>query len=290
MLSSHLSRCLTLAAAIFSGSAAGGAALAGSILIAPVLAGAVFAEPCAAQVMQDPGTMPDGNRVHFPGAAQRRHHPDVPAQEPPSPPADAQSPHSQVKVGSTSAAHAAPAAAPGVSVPPSLLDQPPQPASVSLSSGQLAVKADNSSLTQILHQLASSSGMSIDGLSKDQRVFGTYGPGSPQQVLTALLDGAGYNVMMVGATPDGAPRQLILTARSNAPVASQGNPSESQPQPDEDDNDNADNGTVNFPERVTEPPPSPQEQPPSQGVKTPAQILQELQQLRQQQQQQAPQQ
>ncbi len=41
---------------------------------------------------------------------------------------------------------------------------------------QLTVKAENSSLTQILHQVSSPTGMRLDGLSGDERVFGSFGP------------------------------------------------------------------------------------------------------------------
>jgi hypothetical protein len=273
MLSSHLSRCLAFAAA------------------------AILAGSCAAQVMQDPGTMPDGQRMQVPGDTPGRRHarlmhlPDG-AQRPMMPPGQTHPP--QVTTGSTAHASATPPPAPAVVVQrpalPSLLDKPPQPATVTLSSGQLAVKADNSSLSQILSQLASSSGMTINGLNKDQRVFGSYGPGSPQQVLSSLLDGAGYNVMMLGVSREGAPRQLILTARSNAPATpsqqQQASSEDDQPPPDEDDSQSNDNPPVNFPERIN--PVMPHMNPDSQqgaGVKTPQQILQELQQLRQQQQQ-----
>jgi hypothetical protein len=164
-----------------------------------------------------------------------------------------------------------------------------------MDSGSLAVKADNSSLSQILGQLSSTSGMTVNGLNKDQRVFGSYGPGTPQQVLSSLLDGAGYNVMMLGVTSDGTPRQLILTARSNAPVSAaqpQSSQDDDQPPPDDDDsqNNNNDSPPINFPQRIN--PVIPHENPDSpqgNGVKTPQQILQDLQQLRQQQQQQPPQ-
>lgn len=103
------------------------------------------------------------------------------------------------------------------SEPVSLLSQPAQPASVTLLHGKLLVKADNSSLIQILDALAKTSGMSISGLGQDQRVFGNYGPGNPRVILSNLLEGAGYNVVMAGVTQKGAPKQLVLTARGSAP-------------------------------------------------------------------------
>ena len=42
----------------------------------------------------------------------------------------------------------------------------------------------------------------------------------PGEVLTALLDGTSYNVMMVGDLPNGAPRQLLLTRKASGGASS----------------------------------------------------------------------
>lgn len=105
-----------------------------------------------------------------------------------------------------------------------------EPASISLKSGELTVGAHNSDLAQILRNIAQLSGMQIEGLGHSSRVYGVYGPGKPQAVLTELLSGSGYNFMMVGESRDGAPRRLLLTAETEAsaePPAAQ--PSTSQP-------------------------------------------------------------
>lgn len=192
------------------------------------------------------------------------------------------------KAGSPAAEITAPTAA--QTVPNSLLDKPAQPAKVTMASGRLTVEADNSSLSQILHHLATDSGMKIDGLSHDQRVFGQYGPGDPRDILTSLLEDAGYNVLMVGENANGTPQQLILTARSNSPVANQ--PATPSGQQDEDDDDSANTQPpeMNPPPRMPmpvqqqEPPPNPNGTP-----RTAQQILQELEQMRQKQQQAQPQ-
>jgi hypothetical protein len=167
-------------------------------------------------------------------------------------------------------------------VPPSLLDKPAQPATVKLTGGTLVVTANNSSLTAILNNLSSSSGMSIDGLGKDQRVFGIYGPGSPRDILSELLDGAGYNFLMVGETDAGVPREIVLTARTSAPLSAPGPSSRS----DEDEEPIA----SQQPEDIPPPPPIAPANEQPQRPRTPKQMLQELQQLRQQQQQQQQQQ
>jgi len=167
----------------------------------------------------------------------------------------------------------------------SLLQHPPKPADIIAKPGSLAIKADNSSLSQILQQISKSTGMKVDGLSQDERIFGSYGPGDPREVLLTLLEGSGYNVLMVG-NDKGTPRQLSLsqrTAGSTVAVAASTRSNHEQ----EDD------------EIEQEQPPPASEQPtvqtPSgnpdapQQPKTPAEIQQELLRLRQQQQQQMPQ-
>lgn len=176
-------------------------------------------------------------------------------------------------------------------LPPSLMDKPAQPATITLDKGVLAIRADNSSLSAILKHVASSSGMTVEGFQQDQRVFGVYGPGNPTDILSSLLQDAGYNFLLVGSTESGTPKEIVLTARSGGGAATSG-PAQpaSDDQPEEDDSDNS-NNTNNFPEQpppmVERPAPIPGASTPAPNsdgqVKTPAQIIQELQRLRQQQ-------
>jgi hypothetical protein len=169
-----------------------------------------------------------------------------------------------------------------------LLDKPAQPAQVTLDNGLLAIHADNSSLSGILHQISASTGMSVEGFQHDQRIFGIYGPGDPRDVLSGLLQDAGYNFLLAGATDKGTPKEIVLTAISGGGAMSA--PAQAQPddQSDEDDSDNS--GSNTFP---IEPPTPDRSAPPGAAtpaanpdgrVKTPAEIIQELQRLRQQQQ------
>lgn len=97
------------------------------------------------------------------------------------------------------------------------------PATVVLQNGRLTVDANNSDLNQILQDVSARSGMSVEGPIGDARVFGTYGPGNPRQVLTDLLSGSGVNFVMIGDGTGGAPRQLLLTAETeSAPFPSSG--------------------------------------------------------------------
>jgi hypothetical protein len=164
------------------------------------------------------------------------------------------------------------------SVAPSMLQQPAQDAQIVFANGNLSIHAENSSLAAILNQVASNSGMKIEGLGSDERVFGNFGPGAPRDVLADLLVGTSYNQVLLGDLSNGAPRELILSpTRSGATVPS--------PAPQASANANAED---NEPEAVEAPPPPPpqQEQPagsaqqPPPGVRTPQQLFEQLQQMR----------
>jgi hypothetical protein len=163
-------------------------------------------------------------------------------------------------------------------VAPSLLQEPAHEAQIDLNPDKLYIRADNSSLTAILHQIATKSGMQIEGLGADERVFGTFGPGTPRDVLADLLNGTAYNVVLLGDLDNGAPRQLTLTPASHgatpAPApAAQANADDAANEPDPEP-----------------PPPEPQQQPATPppgtpGVRTPQQLFEQLQRMRQAQQQ-----
>jgi len=97
-----------------------------------------------------------------------------------------------------------------------------KPAAVSYNDGRLSVAADNSSLTDILHSIAHTTGMKITGAPAEQRVYGNYGPAAPLAVLQALLDGCGCNFIftrrdspagefIISADTTGAPKPADTT-------------------------------------------------------------------------------
>jgi hypothetical protein len=94
---------------------------------------------------------------------------------------------------------------------------PAHPAKVVYAQGQLAVTADNSSLNQVLREIARETGMKITGGVGDERVYGTYGPGPPASILTSLLDGTGSNMLLRENASD-SPAELILTPREGGPT------------------------------------------------------------------------
>jgi len=177
------------------------------------------------------------------------------------------------------------------------INDKPRPASVVWDATGLRINASNSSLQQILSEVSTETGTKVEGLNADQRVYGEYGPGKARDVLSQLLQGSGYNLLLAGDIGQGAPRQIILSPRRTGPgdapntaVTMNG----LQPEPDED-----------VPEQPEEQPPiqapqMPITQRPGFGpggpggpVRTPQQVMEEMQQrqiLQQQQMQQQEQQ
>jgi hypothetical protein len=160
-------------------------------------------------------------------------------------------------------------------------DAPGKPA-VTWDSHGLRIDATNASLHQILNEVSAATGAKVEGLGSDERVFGEYGPGEARDVLGQLLNGSGYNVLMIGDQGEGTPRQIVLSARSkgNSPPAA--NHPQPQDMPDED--------VPEQPETEEQPPPPPIingrppmiPQAPQGPPRTPQQVLQELQQRQQQ--------
>jgi hypothetical protein len=111
-------------------------------------------------------------------------------------------------------AQPAPIAAVGA---PSAPSTPAHRATVTYAAGLLDVRADNSSLNQILRAIGNLTGMKITGGVTDERVFGNYGPAEPSTILATLLDGTGSN-MLLRESADSAPAELILTPRNGGPT------------------------------------------------------------------------
>lgn len=105
----------------------------------------------------------------------------------------------------------------------------------------LRIDAANSSLKQIMDDVSTATGAKVEGLGTDERVFGSYGPGQAREVISQLLDGSGYNVLMIGDQGQGTPRQIVFSARpsggaqpagrSNPTANDEDNEAEEQPQP-----------------------------------------------------------
>jgi hypothetical protein len=188
------------------------------------------------------------------------------------------------------------AASPAAASPPAVsaaapAKAAPQHASVVYSRGQLEVSADDSSLNQILRDIARETGMKITGGVTDERVFGKYGPAGASEVLTNLLDGTGSNILLK-ETADKVPAELILSPRT-------GGPTPPNPNAPGFDDDSSSSDAVDQPRPAPLPPPPPavpqtqpgmppvpdvNGQPPATPPRTPQEIYQQLQQMQQQQQ------
>jgi len=89
----------------------------------------------------------------------------------------------------------------------------PAAATVTWDSKGLQIDARNSSLQQILEAVATATGAKLEGFATDERVFGVYGPGQVRDVVSQLLHGSAYNVIMIGDQGQGTPRQIVLSTR-----------------------------------------------------------------------------
>jgi hypothetical protein len=86
-------------------------------------------------------------------------------------------------------------------------------AEVHYDAGLISVNANNSSLNQILREISRQTGMKITGGVKEERVFGHYGPATPDVILATLIDGTTTNMVLL-QTAANTPEELILTPRA----------------------------------------------------------------------------
>lgn len=171
-------------------------------------------------------------------------------------------------------------AAPVAPPPPNWpINDRPQPADITWNQQELRIGATNASLQQILDKVSTQTGSTIEGLTKDERVFGDFGPAPARDVLAQLLQGTGYNVLMVGGQGKEAPRQVILSARNNSKTSN----SITRPVPDEEDDVNINDNQYDQPQQQQFP------QPIRQGIGPDGAPMRIPPQLQQQQQQMPPQ-
>jgi hypothetical protein len=115
----------------------------------------------------------------------------------------------------TQASVPVPAPVPPAAITPAWpVNQAPAAAVVQWDSRGLRISAKNSSLRQILAEVSTRIGAKLDGTVGDERVFGEYGPGPAKEVLTQLLQGSAYNLLLIGDQGQGTPRQIVLSARN----------------------------------------------------------------------------
>ena len=192
--------------------------------------------------------------------------------------------HSAAAHPSPAAAKSAPAAPPPQPVTPNWpINDQPAPATIAWDSSGLRIDAANSSLKQILSDVSTATGAKVEGFGSDERVFGTYGPGQLRDVLSQLLQGSGYNILMIGDQAQGAPLQIVLSARrsGNAPAVAAA-PSQGQ----NDDDSASDSDVDDQPQPMPVPPAIRPGFGPGGPIRAPQQVIEEMQRQQQQQQQQ----
>ncbi len=205
----------------------------------------------------------------------------LPAQTPAPPPPLQATAHTATRH------HQHPAPAPAQRTPPPAALLPPTPpapemplwpanekpfgAAVVWDSQGLQINAANSSLHQILTDVAAATGATVEGLGADERIFGVYGPGKARDVISQLLQGTTYNVLLIGDQGEGTPRDIILSSRhpGTAPALAGNTP----PSNEEDE-------VADDPPPPSNPPPLRNGFPPG-GQRSPQQ-MQEMQQRQEQ--------
>jgi hypothetical protein len=216
------------------------------------------------------------------GAAVATQAPQTPAPAPARGPASAQK-----NAALQPAATPSPATAPAQPPPPNWpANDLPAPASVVWDSHGLSITASNSSLAQILNDASTAIGAKIEGMGQDQRVFGSYGPGPARDVLSQLLDGSGYNVLLIGDQGQGTPRRIVLSERSATEGQTAQNKSHSTPADEDTDADQQADQPPEPPQPEPQPPQTQNGAAPAVPVRSQQQIIQEMQQRQQQMQQQ----
>lgn len=88
----------------------------------------------------------------------------------------------------------------------------PSEATVVWNSDGLRIAAHNSSLRQIISDVAQATGATLEGTVPEERVYGDFGPGKPRDVLAKLLGNASYNVLLIGDQGSGTPRRIVIHA------------------------------------------------------------------------------
>ena len=130
---------------------------------------------------------------------------------------------------------AAPTPPPAPAVPPTLMNQAPVSPTVTLHEGLLTIDAPNSTLSEVLSGVRRATGAVLEGISPSDRVAVKLGPGSPREVVAALLQGTPYDYLILGSDhdPDAVTRILLSQgAPASEPTATaQPSPPVIQPPP-----------------------------------------------------------
>lgn len=271
---------------------------------------AMFAMLATTAFAQSPALVPRDSRPFTPPDTQAPPpRPGMPAQQQPAAqasPAQAQTPVVQMQPPSQGIATSAPAP---------LLQKPAVPPTVTMQNGLLSIDASNSNLSDVLTAVKRATGATIEGAgSANERVVVHLGPGHPNEVISALLNGSRYDYVLLGsAQHPGAVTRIMLNVRQGGDQFPTPQSATNVPPPANASSPDEDGAQEDTPEqreqdvRQAEPPPvapqgSPQPMQPGQAQnpqqpgaqnadqpKTPQQLFEEIQRMQQQRQQQNPQ-
>ena len=149
------------------------------------------------------------------------------------------------------------------------MNQPPVSPTVTLRNGLLTIDAPNSTLSEVLNGVRQATGAVLEGVSPSDRVAVRLGPGSPRDVVAALLQGTPYDYLILGSDRDAdAVTHILLTPATSgsettpppSPAAVSQPPAPPPPPEFFPDQENAVTGAVNEGEQP-QPPALPQQQP-----------------------------
>ncbi len=138
---------------------------------------------------------------------------------------------------------------------------------VQFSNGLLTIHSTGATLSEVLFQIQKQTGaeIAIPSGTEQDRVAADFGPGSPSEVLGALLNGSGLNFVVVGSEADpNRLRSLILSRESGGVSEPQAeNPSYTSPAFAENTEPQSPEGMAPPPDDPAQPPQlSPDRQPP----------------------------
>jgi hypothetical protein len=114
--------------------------------------------------------------------------------------------------------------------------QPVKRLLVDFSNGLLSIDADQATLSEVLYEVQRRTGADVAipaGAERDKVVIKA-GPGSPKDVMAALLNGSHFNFILVGSMGDkSGVRSVILTPKTGGPSPPSPSETPDQPGPDQ---------------------------------------------------------
>jgi type II secretory pathway component GspD/PulD (secretin) len=93
---------------------------------------------------------------------------------------------------------------------------------VEFTDGQLTVRANNATLSEVLFQIQKKTGaeIAIPSGTEQDRVAAEFGPDTPSEVLSQLLNGSGLNFVVVGSESNPKILRSVLLTRMDPDMSS----------------------------------------------------------------------